>query len=111
MPITRLVDWWDGLEKKAKTITVVLGAVGVIAAGPIWMFSTFATASELRTQMGGVQYQYLRNREGQIRKELFEFELKGKQKALIDIEQKRVRELQDELKEIQDDVKQLKQAK
>lgn len=94
------LDWWDGLERRGKAIAAALGAVGIIAAGPIWMFSTFATASDMKAQMGGVKEIWLESEIRRVKKELFEYEVAARKRTLLDIEERRVRELQDELKDL-----------
>lgn len=108
MPFTLLADWWSGLETKAKAIAAVLGVVVLIAAFPLWLETRYATAEEVRSQVGSIKQLYLQSERRGIRKELFDFENAARQRPLTLLERQRVKQLQDELDEIE---RQIKQAK
>ena len=105
------IDWWEGLEKKAKTIAAILTTIGVVAAGPIWMFTTFATASDLKSQMGDVKVLYVQSALSRARDKLFELQVKAKKQPLIDIELGRVRELEQEIKDLEETMRVLRSGK
>lgn len=108
---TKTADWWGGLEKKAKAITAVIAVVVGIAAFPLWMETRYATASDLKAQAADFKTLYLQAERRAIQKELFEWEIQRKRRRLSDMEERRVRELQEDLKEIESQTKALQRQR
>ena len=108
MPFTKLSDWWEGLEKKAKTIAAMIAVVVGIAAFPLWLETRYATAEDVKEQIGSIKKLYIQSERRGLKKELFEYEVKAKRQRLSDLEEQRVRQLQDELREVEEQYKQTK---
>jgi len=107
MPFALVADWYKGLEAKAKAIAAVVAGIVAIAAFPLWLETRYATAEDVRAQVGGIKQLYLQSERRAIQKELFEWEIARKKRPLTDFEQRRVRELQEDLKDIEGQVKAL----
>ena len=105
MPIALVADWWAGLEKKAKAITAVIAVVVGIAAFPLWLETRYATAEDVKAQVGSVKQLYLQSERRALRKDLFDLQVREKQRKLTDLEQRRKRELEDELRQVDEQLK------
>jgi len=103
--ILRVADWWKGLEQKAKTITAIVAVVVAIAAFPLWLETRYATAEDVKAQVGSIKQLYLQSERRALRKELFDLQVREKQRRLTDLEQRRKQELEDELRQVNEQLK------
>ena len=105
MPFALVADWYKGLEAKAKAIAAVVALVVAIAAFPLWLETRYATAEDVKAQVGSVKQLYLQSERRALRKDLFDLQVREKQRKLTDLEQRRKRELEDELRQVDEQLK------